>query len=97
MPHASYLIGGPDRDAVLTCEGPDRPADHWLSIAQTLEFLPAVDPARLADPAAPWLGGRVEMQDRHFALDLPEGWVGIDTGDDWLSIAETFEFLPAEE
>lgn len=38
---AQYVVDGPERDVLLTCMVlRERPADDWLSIAQTLEFVP---------------------------------------------------------
>lgn len=36
----TYNLVGPNGRAWLGCDGPELPGDHWLSIAETLEFLP---------------------------------------------------------
>ena len=36
-----YNLVAPDGMVWLNCSGPVRPDDHWLSIAETFEFLPA--------------------------------------------------------
>ena len=36
-----YLVPGDDSQHWLSCVGAERPADRWLSIAETFEFLPA--------------------------------------------------------
>ena len=60
-----------------------RPADDWLSIVETIELLPAEEPA-----PPPWLGGRVEMPEHGFAVTLPDDWVAFDTAADAMSQLE---------
>jgi hypothetical protein len=38
---STYNLAGLDGPTWLDCEGPERPDDDWLSIAETFEFLPA--------------------------------------------------------
>jgi hypothetical protein len=38
---STYVVVSEDATIVLGCSGRERQPDHWLSIAQTLEFLPA--------------------------------------------------------
>jgi hypothetical protein len=38
---STYVVVSPDATVVFGCSGRERQPDHWLSIAETLEFLPA--------------------------------------------------------
>jgi hypothetical protein len=69
-----------------------RPEDDWLSIVETIEFLPAEEPS-----PPPWLGGRVEMPEHGFAVTLPDDWIGVDTAADAVSQAKVIRdvFDPA--
>ena len=40
---AIYVLGSHDAMAVLRCSAPEAPSDHWLSLARTIEFLPAAE------------------------------------------------------
>jgi hypothetical protein len=66
-------VRGADAIYVVECASSDPPADRWLSIAETLEFLP--DPASGSIPSSPVLGGgRIERPAEGFALTFPTDW-----------------------
>ena len=70
---SAYLLRGPRGIYMLECWSDDPPDDRWLSIAQTVEFLPY--PATGSIPSSPVLGGgRLERPAEGFALTFPEDW-----------------------
>ena len=71
--HTSYLILAADGTAAarLDCERPysrGAPADHWLSMAKTVEFLPG-GPAGGPSP-----GRRLEVPELGIAVSFPDDW-----------------------
>ena len=68
---ARYILAAPDGFAVLSCIGYDRPEDDWFSVAESFEFLPAT-----TGPVV--IGGRIELPDPGFALEVPDGWIAAD-------------------
>ena len=65
-----YLVSG-DSWYVLGCASRDRPADRWLAIAETFEFLPTT-----TGPVV--IGGRIDLPDSGFGLEVPDGWIAAD-------------------
>jgi hypothetical protein len=56
----------------LTCvTASDPPEDYWLSIAESFEFVP-----RSYGPVV--IGGRIEVPDARFAVELPGDWLAAD-------------------
>ncbi len=79
----TYYLVSPDSWYVLGCGSRDRPEDDWLSIAKTFEFLPAT-------PGPVVIGGRIELADPGFALEVPDGWIAADlTHPDLIQLLES--------
>lgn len=68
-----YVARGADGIYKVECASSDPSADRWLSIAETLEFLP--DPASGSIAPSPVLGGgRIARPAEGFAVTFPEEW-----------------------
>ena len=74
---AAYMGEGARKAFMVECRAAERPEDDWLSIVETLEWLPASEPRHASSP--PWFGGEsVEMSEDGFAMTVPDGWAAID-------------------
>jgi hypothetical protein len=73
-PNSSYLLAADDALLLMACTTREaRPEDDWLSIAETIGFLP--EPASGSDSPSPLLaGGHVERRADGFAVVFPEEW-----------------------
>jgi hypothetical protein len=79
----TYYLVSADAWFVLGCGARDRPEDRWLSIAETFEFLPVT-----AGPVV--IGGRIELLDPGFAVEVPDGWIAADlTHPDLIQLLES--------
>ena len=78
-----------DRAYTLTCGDVERRSSRWLSIAESVEFLP-LDGAATAEDGADQsvaakaveaspigFGGRVEVEEGGYAITLPDDWTSI--------------------
>jgi hypothetical protein len=96
--NSMYLLTDGGRTFGVLCTDFDPPADLWLSIARTLEFLPAEEPTAEPSPGAETgtgpvvLGGRIEVPAAGFALTVPAGAYAFDLDDpDLVAEMEAFD------
>jgi hypothetical protein len=69
-----YILRGQDGLYGVTCTSDDPPEDRWLSIVETLKFLP--DETTGSPPLSPMLGGgRIERPAEGFAVTFPDDWM----------------------
>lgn len=73
----SYVLMDGSTAYVLRCSAGKPPADHWLSIAESIEFDDA-DPTAGTEPGS---GLRSTDSEAGFAITLPDGWrIGLPGG-----------------
>jgi hypothetical protein len=65
----TYILTDSHTLLFLGCWAPERPDDDWLSIAESIEFLPEEQSETGGDS-----GGRVEVVESRIALTFPDDW-----------------------
>ncbi len=88
--HASesaYLVRGPAGLYAIEFVDDDPPADRWLSVARTFEFLPDAETGAVA--SCPVIGsGRIEQPEHGFAMTFPVGWTVEEAAEDFDAIMD---------